>query len=140
MESIKHTKQKGDVSKKECPSREVLALIADKWTVLIIHALSGKTLRHNELSRALGDISQKVLTQGLRKLERNGVIVRIVYPVVPPKVEYSLSPIGESLVGTLKTISLWAETHFGEVLSAREKFDRSGETKDRRGAILQEKK
>ena len=79
MEPIKHTKQKGDVSKTTCPSREVLTLIADKWTVLIIHTLSDKTLRHNELSRSLGDISQKVLTQALRKLERNGIITRTVY-------------------------------------------------------------
>lgn len=123
MEPIKQKKHKGDISKKECPSREVLALIADKWTVLIIHALAGKTLRHNELARELGDISQKVLTQGLRKLERNGIITRTVYPVVPPKVEYALSPLGDSLVGTLNAISLWAETHFDKVLSARAKFD-----------------
>lgn len=124
MEPIKKTKQKGDVSKTTCPSREVLTLIADKWTVLIIHTLSDKTLRHNELSRSLGDISQKVLTQALRKLERNGIITRTVYPVVPPKVEYALSPIGRSLVSTLGTLSSWAETHFPEVLSARERFDK----------------
>lgn len=112
-----------------CPSREVLTLIADKWTVLIIHTLSGKTLRHNELARALGDISQKVLTQALRKLERNGIITRTVYPVVPPKVEYALSPIGRSLVSTLNTLSSWAETHFPEVLSARESFDRQEKKK-----------
>ena len=124
MEPIKKTKQKGDVSKTTGPSREVLTLIADKWTVLIIHTLSDKTLRHNELSRSLGDISQKVLTQALRKLERNGIITRTVYPVVPPKVEYALSPIGRSLVSTLGTLSSWAETHFPEVLSARERFDK----------------
>jgi len=124
MEPIKKTKHKGDVSKTTCPSREVLTLIADKWTVLIIHTLSDKTLRHNELSRSLGDISQKVLTQALRKLERNGIITRTVYPVVPPKVEYALSPIGRSLVSTLGTLSSWAETHFPEVLSARERFDK----------------
>ena len=123
MEPIKLKHCKGDVSKTGCPSREVLALIADKWTVLIIHALDKKTLRHNELARLLGDISQKVLTHGLRKLERNGIIVRTVYPVVPPKVEYALSPIGRTLVGALGTLSTWAETHFSEVLAAREKFD-----------------
>jgi DNA-binding HxlR family transcriptional regulator len=123
MEPIKKKSKKGDVSMTSCPSREVLTLIADKWTVLIIHTLSGKTLRHNELARALGDISQKVLTQALRKLERNGIITRTVYPVVPPKVEYALSPIGRSLVSTLNTLSSWAETHFPEVLSARATFD-----------------
>lgn len=119
----KHT-TKGDVSKTGCPSREVLALIADKWTVLIIHALANRTLRHNELARELGDISQKVLTQGLRKLERNGIITRTVYPVVPPKVEYVLSPIGRTLINALTPLSSWAESHFDEVLSARERFDK----------------
>jgi DNA-binding HxlR family transcriptional regulator len=124
METKRKTTPKGDVLNKACPSREVLAIIADKWTVLIIHALSEKTLRHNELARTLGDISQKVLTQGLRKLERNGIIVRTIYPVVPPKVEYTLSPIGRSLVSTLDSISRWAEQHFPEVLTARERFDK----------------
>ncbi len=116
--------KKGDVTKKECPSREVLDLIADKWTVLIIHTLAKQTMRHNELARALGDISQKVLTQGLRKLERNGIIARTVYPVVPPKVEYALSPLGRSLIGVLGTLSSWSESHFPEVLTARVKFDK----------------
>lgn len=115
--------KKGDISKQDCPSREVLDLIADKWTVLIIHTLSKKTMRHNELARALGDISQKVLTQGLRKLERNGIILRTVFPVVPPKVEYALTSLGNSLIGVLGTLSGWSETHFSEVLRARQKFD-----------------
>ncbi len=116
--------KKGDIEKKDCPSREVLDMIADKWTVLIIHTLAKKTMRHNELARSLGDISQKVLTQGLRKLERNGIIARTVYPVVPPKVEYALTPLGNSLIGVLGTLSGWSESHFPEVLSAREKFDK----------------
>ncbi len=120
-------KKRGDIASATCPSRGVLEIIADKWTVLIIHALSERTMRHNELARALGDISQKVLTQGLRKLERSGVIVRTVFPVVPPRVEYSLSPLGRSLVGVLGTLSTWAETHFPEVVKARERFDRSAE-------------
>jgi len=124
METTKHTlKKKGDISSATCPSRGVLDLIADKWTVLIIHTLDEKTMRHNELARALGDISQKVLTQGLRKLERSGVIIRTIYPVVPPRVEYSLSPLGRSLIGVLGTLSTWAETHFPEVVRARDHFD-----------------
>lgn len=115
--------KKGDIKNATCPSRGVLDLIADKWTVLIIHTLNKKTLRHNELARALGDISQKVLTQGLRKLERNGIIIRTVYPVVPPHVEYSLSHLGLSLIGVLGTLSSWAETHFSEVTHARTCFD-----------------
>lgn len=106
-----------------CQSREVLDIIADKWTVLIIHNISKGPMRHNELARALGDISQKVLTQGLRKLERNGIVLRTVYPVVPPKVEYALTALGTSLVGALSTLAVWSEKHFPEVISARKKFD-----------------
>lgn len=124
MEPIKTTgKKKGDISSATCPSRGVLELIADKWTVLIIHTLEKKTMRHNELARALGDISQKVLTQGLRKLERSGIITRTVFPVVPPRVEYALSPLGRSLIGVLGTLSHWAENHFPEVVRSREHFD-----------------
>jgi DNA-binding HxlR family transcriptional regulator len=115
--------KKGDISLATCPSRGVLDLIADKWTVLIIHTLDKKTMRHNELARALGDISQKVLTQGLRKLERSGIITRTIYPVVPPRVEYALSPLGRSLIGVLGTLSLWAESHFPEVERSRAQFD-----------------
>lgn len=125
METTKHTSKKGDISRATCPSRGVLDLIADKWTVLIIHTLDKKTMRHNELARALGDISQKVLTQGLRKLERSGIVTRTVYPVVPPRVEYALSPLGRSLIGVLGTLSLWAESHFPEVVRSREHFDKS---------------
>ena len=117
------SKIKGDIAKATCPSRGVLDLIADKWTVLIIHTLATQTMRHNELARALGDISQKVLTQALRKLERNGIIIRTVFPVVPPRVEYALSPLGRSLIGVLGTLSSWAESHFVQVVHAREKFD-----------------
>lgn len=107
-----------------CPSREVLDIIADKWTVLIIHSIAAGPKRHNELARSLGDISQKVLTQGLRKLERNGIVLRTVYPVIPPKVEYALSPLGKSLISMLTTLAEWSEKHFHEVLSARKKFDK----------------
>lgn len=124
MEPKKETLQKkGDISKAGCPSREVLDLVADKWTVLIIHTLAKKTMRHNELARHLSDISQKVLTQALRKLERNGIITRTVFPVVPPKVEYALTPLGISLIGVLSMLTKWAEDHFPEVVAARKKFD-----------------
>lgn len=126
MEPIKtKPKKKGDISCATCPSRGVLELIADKWTVLIIHTLERKTMRHNELARALGDISQKVLTQGLRKLERSGIITRTVYPIVPPRVEYALSPLGRSLIGVLGTLSHWAENNFSEVIRSREHFDKA---------------
>lgn len=114
---------KADVRKVGCPSRDVLDLIADKWAVLIIYTLSRGTLRHNELARALDDISQKVLTQALRKLERNGIVQRTVFPVVPPRVEYALTPLGTSLVGVLRTLTAWAEHNFTAVETARKEFD-----------------
>ncbi len=116
---------KGDVDTVGCPSRGVLDLIANKWTVLILHTLSGSAMRHNELARALGDISQKVLTQNLRALERNGFILRTVYPVVPPHVEYALSPLGKKLLGAVETITKWAEGNFRDVVLARERFDKT---------------
>ena len=114
---------KADVRKVGCPSRDVLDLIADKWAVLIIYTLSRGTLRHNELARALDDISQKVLTQALRKLERNGIVKRTIFPVVPPRVEYALTPLGTSLVGVLRTLTTWAEHNFAAVETARKQFD-----------------
>ena len=82
-------------------SRRTLELIADKWAVLILYALSRGTMRHNELHREIEGISQKMLTKTLRRLERDGLVGREVYPEIPPRVEYSLTPVGESLIGIL---------------------------------------
>ena len=116
-------KPRGHIDRPDCPSRSTLDMIADKWTVLIIYTLDKKTMRHNELARALGDISQKVLTQVLRKLERNGIVVRTVFPVVPPRVEYALTPLGKSLLPVLGTLAGWTEGHFNEVARARARYD-----------------
>jgi len=98
-----------------CPSRIVLALIADKWTALIIRSLAGRTLRYNELQREVAGISQKMLTQTLRALEEDGVIARKVYPVIPPMVEYSLTPLGRTLVKPLHAMCEWAERHLPKI-------------------------
>jgi DNA-binding HxlR family transcriptional regulator len=99
--------------------RQVLDLIADKWTALVILSLSRNTRRYGELHREIGGVSQKMLTQTLRSLENSGLIHRKVYPVVPPMVEYSLTPLGETLVAPLKTLCNWASEHFHEVELAR---------------------
>jgi DNA-binding HxlR family transcriptional regulator len=99
--------------------RQVLDLIADKWTALVILSLSRNTRRYGELHREIGGVSQKMLTQTLRNLENSGLIDRKVYPVVPPMVEYSLTPLGETLVTPLKTLCNWASEHFHEVELAR---------------------
>jgi DNA-binding HxlR family transcriptional regulator len=101
--------------------RQVLDLIADKWTALIILGLSRGTKRYSELHREIGGVSQKMLTQTLRSLENSGLIQRKVYPVVPPMVEYSLTPLGKTLVPPLKTLCDWASEHFSEVEATRTK-------------------
>ncbi len=108
----------------QCPSRQVLDLIADKWTAIAIYRLSKGTKRYSELQKEIGGISQKMLTQTLRGLERDGIVSRRVYPVIPPMVEYSLTPLGETLIEPLSQLCKWAETHIPEVETARDRYDR----------------
>ncbi|MBI2034742.1 MAG: helix-turn-helix transcriptional regulator [Candidatus Levybacteria bacterium] len=108
----------------ECPPEvNVIDSISGKWTVMIVFALSQKSRRNGELKRIVSGISHKVLTQTLRRLERDGVVARKVYPVVPPQVEYSLTPLGTSLVDLLSNLRVWAKKHYGEVEKARTKYD-----------------
>ncbi len=102
-----------------CPTRAVLDLIADKWTTLVIYLLSGGTKRYGELQREIDGISQKMLTQTLRNLEQDGLVRRVVYPEVPPRTEYSLTPLGETLRKPLGSLCEWAESHIAEVERAR---------------------
>ncbi len=101
----------------DCPSRRLLALIADKWTILIIHLLARGPKRHGQLRRQIDGISQKMLTQTLRALEREGIVERTVYPVVPPMVEYALTPRGQSLIEPLDALHQWAEAVGAEELA-----------------------
>lgn len=115
---------KPDVFDANCPTQRVLETIADKWSVIVIYALYlEETRRYSELQRIIGGISQKMLTQTLRKLERDGLVVRHVYPVVPPKVEYSLTPLGNTLTELLKAICEWSELHINEIEAARARYD-----------------
>jgi DNA-binding HxlR family transcriptional regulator len=106
-----------------CGSHRVLDLIANRWTALVIYALAGGTQRYSELHRKIGGVSQKMLTQSLRKLERDGLVLRRVYPVVPPRVEYSLTRLGRTLTGPLRAICQWAEQHLPELERARAAAD-----------------
>ena len=108
-----------DVFNANCDSREVLDLIADRWSMLVIYALSNQVRRHGDLKRRIGGISQKMLTQTLRLLERDGLVRRSVYDVVPPHVEYALTPLGHTLLVPLRAICRWAEKHLPQVRSAR---------------------
>jgi DNA-binding HxlR family transcriptional regulator len=113
------TAQRPSVFDAKCGSHRVLDLIANRWTALVIYALAGGTQRYGELHRKIGGVSQKMLTQTLRKLERDGIVERRVYPVVPPKVEYSLTPLGRTLTEPLRAICQWTERHLPELERAR---------------------
>jgi DNA-binding HxlR family transcriptional regulator len=117
-----------DVCDANCPSRQVLDLIANKWTAIIIYLLSQGTKRYNQLQREIGGISQKMLTQTLRRLERDGIVKRKVYAVVPPMVEYSLTPLGETLIEPLCKLCDWAQTHIPAVEAARTQYDENGKS------------
>lgn len=108
----------------KCPSQIILERIADKWTVLIIHKLDKKTMRFGELKREIGGVSQKMLTQTLRNLEHDKLVERKVYPVVPPKVEYSLTPLGRTLLNPLGALCRWAQEHIDDVMEMHERRKR----------------
>jgi DNA-binding HxlR family transcriptional regulator len=112
-----------DAFLKCCPSRVVLALLSDKWTLLTVCALAPGPMRFGELRRRLDGISQKVLTATLRELERAGLVDRRVFPTAPPRVEYSLTELGHSLDAPFKAIKLWAEAHLDQIESHQEKYD-----------------
>lgn len=111
----------------ECPVRQVLDQIGDKWSTLMLIALSEKAYRFGELRRLIPDISQRMLTQTLRDLQRNGLITRTVFPTNPPSVEYRLTPLGQSLLGPLNALVRWAETNYARIISARDHFDRKAD-------------
>ncbi len=115
--------EKCNVYSAKCPTRLVLNRIADKWTVLIVGALATETKRFGELRREIDGISQKMLTQTLRGMERDGLVNRKVYPTIPPKVEYSLTTLGRSLVGILEEIRSWAENNIEQIFYAQEQYD-----------------
>ena len=103
---------------------ELIGRVADKWTMLILEELNEKgVMRFSEIGRAIEGISQKMLTQTLRLMERDGLVTRTVYPVVPPKVEYSLTALGESLGAAFCGVWVWAERHLEEIEASREAFD-----------------
>lgn len=106
----------------QCPTRKVLDLIADKWTTLVIHLLAGGTYRYGELHRVIDGISQKMLTQTLRELECNGLVFRKVYPEVPPRTEYSLTPLGLTLIEPLNALCVWSENNLGALEKARQEY------------------
>ncbi|WP_370350773.1 winged helix-turn-helix transcriptional regulator [Catenulispora sp. EB89] len=107
-----------------CPSRDLLDRIGDKWSILVLGALgqNGRS-RFTDLRKRLAGVSEKMLTQTLRALERDGLVLRTVYPEVPVRVEYELTPLGVTLRGPVKALTEWSLEHTTEVLAAREDYD-----------------
>jgi DNA-binding HxlR family transcriptional regulator len=106
---------------------EVLSRVGDKWTVLVVSTLGGGPKRFNELRKALGSISQRMLTLTLRALERDGLVTRTVYPEIPPRVEYELTKLGRSLLEPVSELGAWARRNRAAIVAARQKFDGSAE-------------
>ena len=110
-------------AREDCEVRQILDRIADKWSLLAIALLHGRTLRFTELQRKIDGISQRMLTVTLRQLERDGLVSRTVHPVVPPRVDYALTPRGHSLHETVQALVTWTEGHQAEIAAARAAYD-----------------
>lgn len=106
-----------------CPSRKVLDRIADKWVTLVLSALAQGPHRYNELSHIIAGVSQKMLTQTLRAMERDGLVARKVTTAVPVRVDYALTPLGSSLLTVVAALKSWAEEHIDEIEAARHAYD-----------------
>lgn len=116
-------KAQPNISMESCSYRHVLEIISNKWTALAIYAMEDGTIRYGEMMRRIEGVSQKMLTQTLKQLERDGVVIRKLTPSVPPVTEYSLSPLGESLIPIMRMLKVWAADNYHSVLKAREEYD-----------------
>ena len=113
--------QQGEIFATECPSREILQHVTSRWGVLVMVALLNGTHRFSELRRKIGQVSEKMLAQTLQKLEHDGFVLRVSYPVVPPHVEYSLTSSGEEVGKRLVALTDWIETHLPQIMLAQQK-------------------
>lgn len=114
-----------DVYEERCPTRLVLDRLADKWALLILDRLETGPVRFNQLRRDIKGVSQKVLSQTLKKLERDGLVSRAVFATVPVTVEYALTPLGRTLTETVAALAHWAERNMDAVLAAQAAYDGS---------------
>lgn len=110
-------------SDEACEVRHILDRVGDKWSIYVISMLGRGAFRFSELLRDIHEISQRMLTLTLRHLERDGLVQRTVYPVVPPKVEYRLTPLGQTLLDTVQALMCWTMEHLDEIASARDDYD-----------------
>jgi DNA-binding HxlR family transcriptional regulator len=107
-----------------CPSRTVLDRIGDKWSTLVVLVLLDGPQRFSHLRAEVGGVAPKVLTETLRRLERDGILTRTAYPEIPPRVEYELTPLGRSLEDPIRAITSWAEQNMPRIVRARDAYDR----------------
>lgn len=116
-------RKSGNVYAAQCPTRAVLDRIGDKWTVLLLGLLAREPVRFNRLKREIEGITQKMLSQTLKSLERDGLVVRQAFATVPVTVEYTITPLGRTLQATVDGLRNWAETHIEEVSRAQNRYD-----------------
>ncbi len=119
----KTTHRQNDETTAACPVRDVLDRVGDKWSTLLLLELRGGPLRFGALRRGVADISQRMLTETLRNLQRDGFISRRVIPASPPQVEYALTPLGESLQSAMTQLAQWAARNHNDIRAARVRFD-----------------
>lgn len=112
--------RRGELLNVDCPSREVLKRVTSRWGVLVLIALSNETLRFSALRRKIGGVSEKMLAQTLQHLEEDGFIDRIAYPVVPPHVEYKLTPLGKEVQEQVEGLALWLEENLHRIMEQRQ--------------------
>ncbi|MDX2972447.1 winged helix-turn-helix transcriptional regulator [Kribbella solani] len=110
-------------TREDCDVRQILDRIGDKWSLLVVALLDSESMRFTELKRTIDGISQRMLTVTLRQLERDGLVKRTVHPVVPPRVDYELTPLGVTLHATIQSLVTWTETHQAEIATARARYD-----------------
>jgi DNA-binding HxlR family transcriptional regulator len=123
MTTVTPERQAGAEPHDSCLARHILDRIGDKWSAYVIAELGEGTRRFSQLRRAITGISQRMLTITLRALDRDGLVIRRVYPVIPPRVEYSLSPLGQSLLAVVEAVVAWRGDHVGDVAQARHDYD-----------------
>ncbi|GAA1940595.1 winged helix-turn-helix transcriptional regulator [Kitasatospora viridis] len=114
-----------DVNVASCPSRLILEHVTSRWGVLVLAALTDGTRRFSELRRTIGGVSEKMLAQTLQTLERDGFVHRLAHPVIPPRVDYSLTPIGEEAARQVWSLARWAESHVTDVMAAQDAYEKA---------------
>lgn len=131
-----NTQHQPNVYDSNCPTRLILDRIADKWTVLVLIILERSPVRFNELRRRIDGISQKMLAQTLRQLERDGLVTRTAIATVPVTVEYTITPLGLTLTNAVKALTHWAEQHIGDVQEAQQRYDKTRPREDRQPSLI----